>query len=170
MPGYNPKKNIKNFMKPRLTRVSKQGYFIPGSPEKYMGDPNKIIFRSSWELKFMQFCDNHPKVNRWSSEPIGIPYFSPLDQRVHTYYVDFYVVYIDADGTEHPWLIEVKPNKYVSKPQPPDRMTEKQMANFVWASKQYIVNQAKFQAAKEFAIDKGVQFGIVTENFLFKGV
>jgi hypothetical protein len=49
-------------------------------------------------------------------------------------------------------------------------MTDKQTANYVYAAKQFILNQAKFEAAKSFAATRGLQFGIITENFLFKSI
>lgn len=162
-------KSIKDFLKPRAGAI-KQGYFKPANPEKYVGDPNKIIFRSSWEFKFLKWCDQSPTVLKYSSEPVGILYYNPLDKRGHTYYVDFYILSKDNDGREQHWLIEVKPNKYINPPVAPDRMTNKQTANYVYAAKQYIVNQAKFEAAREYAGQKGMKFGIITENFLFKSI
>ena len=162
-------KKIQDFLKPRAGKIQ-QGYFNPSNPSKYVGDPSKIIFRSSWELKFLKWCDASPTVMRYSSEPVGIRYYSPLDKRGHTYYVDFYIETRDNNGLDQRWLIEVKPNKYVSPPKAPDRMTDKQTANYVYAAKQYIVNQAKFEAAKGFAAERGLKFGIITENFLFKSI
>jgi hypothetical protein len=162
-------KSIKSFLKPRAGAI-RQGYFKPANPDKYLGDPNQIIFRSSWEFKFLKWCDSSPTIIAYSSEPVGIVYYSPLDKRGHTYYVDFYIVTKDNDGNEQKWLIEVKPNKYVKPPTAPDRMTNKQTANYVYAAKQYIINQAKFEAAKDFAAQRGLKFGIITENFLFKSI
>jgi hypothetical protein len=162
-------KSIKTFLKPRAGKI-RQGYFKPAFPEKYVGDPTQIIFRSSWEFKFLKWCDHSPTVIKYSSEPVGIPYYSPLDKRGHTYYIDFYVVTKDNDGREQSWLIEVKPDKYTKPPTAPARMTDKQTASYVYAAKQYIVNQAKFEAAKEFASVRGLKFGIITENFLFKSI
>jgi hypothetical protein len=161
--------SIKSFLKPRAGNI-KQGYFRPVNLEKYMGDPNKIIFRSSWEFKFLKWCDLSPTILRYSSEPIGIIYYNPLDQRAHRYYIDFYVITKKADGAEQPWLIEVKPLKYVNPPTAPLRMTNKQTANYVYAAKQYIVNKAKFEAARAFAEQRAIKFGIITENFLFKSI
>ena len=76
----------------------------------------------------------------------------------------------DNEGNEKSWLIEVKPNKYTKPPVAPKRMTDKQTANYVYAAKQFILNQAKFEAAKAFAATRGLQFGIITENFLFKSI
>jgi len=152
------------------TSSIRQGYFKPTFPEKYVGDPTQIIFRSSWEFKFLKWCDHSPTVIKYSSEPVGIPYYSPLDKRGHTYYIDFYVVTKDSEGREQSWLIEIKPDKYTKPPTAPARMTDKQTASYVYAAKQYIVNQAKFEAAKEFASVRGLKFGIITENFLFKSI
>jgi TnsA endonuclease N terminal len=162
-------KTIKNFLKPRAGKVQ-QGYFKPANPEKYIGDVSQIIFRSSWEFKFLKWCDSSPTILAYASEPIGIPYYSPLDQRGHVYYVDFYIITKDNQGNEQKFLIEVKPDKYTKPPVAPKRMTDKQTASYVYAAKQYIVNKAKFEAAKEFAQVRGLKFGIITENFLFKTI
>jgi hypothetical protein len=161
--------NIKTFLKPRQGNIQ-QGYFKPANLDKYVGDPNQIIFRSSWEFKFLKWCDSSPTVLRYSSEPIAIPYYSPLDKRGHLYYVDFYVETRDNDGNIRKWIIEVKPNKYTKPPVAPKRMTDKQTANYMYAAKQFILNRAKFEAAREFAKGRGIQFGIITENFLFKSI
>jgi hypothetical protein len=162
-------KSIKTFLKPRAGAI-KQGYFKPAHPDKYIGDISQIIFRSSWEFKFLKWCDLSPTIIQYSSEPVGISYYSPLDKRGHTYYVDFYIVTRDAAGNDQKWLIEVKPDKFVKAPVVPKRMTDKQTANYVYAAKQFIVNKAKFEAAKDFAIHRGMKFGIITENFLFKSI
>ena len=69
----------------------KQGKYIPRLPRKYKGDPRNIVYRSSWEYKFMLWCDQTPSVTEWGSEEIAIPYISPLDGKRHRYYPDFYV-------------------------------------------------------------------------------
>lgn len=162
---------IKTFLKPRNgDKKPRQGYFKPANPDKYMGDLTKIIFRSSWEFKFLKWCDLSPTVLKYSSEPIAIMYYNPLDKRPHRYYVDFYIIVEDKDGSEKRMLIEVKPEKYCNPPKKPTRMTDKQTANYLYAAKQYIINQAKFEAAREFANQKGIEFGIITENFLFKSI
>jgi hypothetical protein len=168
MQHKEPKK-IQDFLKPRAGKI-KQGYFKPANPAKYVGDPTKIIFRSSWEFKFLKWCDSSPTIIKYSSEPVGIHYYSPLDKRGHVYYVDFYIETIGQEGEAQKWLIEVKPNKYVAPPKAPDRMTNRQTANYVYAAKQFITNQAKFEAARAFASQRGLKFGIITENFLFKSI
>ena len=49
-----------------------QGLFQPQNPDKFIG--GKLPFaRSSWETKFMQFCDSHPNILKWASENVKIP-------------------------------------------------------------------------------------------------
>ena len=40
-----------------------QGKFKPQNPEKYKGDPMNIIFRSSWERIFCNWCDKNSKIS-----------------------------------------------------------------------------------------------------------
>ena len=67
------------------------GRYIPTKPEKYKGNPMKIIYRSLWERRLMVYCDQNDKVIEWGSEEIIIPYYSPLDGRTHRYFPDFYM-------------------------------------------------------------------------------
>ncbi len=68
-----------------------KGKFRPTNISKYVGDSNDIIFRSSWELRFMKWCDSNPSIIEWGSEIAVIPYVSPVDKRIHRYFVDFYI-------------------------------------------------------------------------------
>jgi hypothetical protein len=56
-----------------------QGKFHPQNPNKYLGDPNNIVYRSSWELHFLQWCDRNDNVLEYASEEFSIPYVSPVD-------------------------------------------------------------------------------------------
>lgn len=163
------KKDIHDFLKPQNGRV-RQGYFIPRNPGKYAGDVSKIIYRSSWEFKFLTYCDNSESVVEYSSEPVGIPYFNPILKKECTYWIDCYMATKDPDGNLKKWLIEIKPGKYLTPPVAPERLTEKQTLNFVRGAKLYVINQAKFNAAKIYAANNGMKFGIITENFLFNKV
>ena len=78
----------------------KSGLYEPLYPDKYIGDPPSIIFRSSWEFRFCKYCDTNEKILKWSSEPLQIPYYNPLDKKEHTYNVDFYMRVLKEDGTE----------------------------------------------------------------------
>ena len=56
-----------------------QGKYKVRNEAKYNGDASNVIYRSSWELKFLVWCDNNPNVVSFSSEEIIIPYKSPVD-------------------------------------------------------------------------------------------
>ena len=49
------------------------GRYRVKNPKKYKGDPNMVIYRSLKEKHF-KWCDDNPKVKRWSSEETVIPY------------------------------------------------------------------------------------------------
>jgi len=154
------------------TRRSKyrQGYYMPSHPEKYIGDPSKIIYRSSWEFRFCKYCDETPEVEKWSSEPVGIPYISPLDNREHSYFVDFYMRLIKPNDILE-YLVEIKPSKELKPPAMTEGLTTiKRLKQYNDAAARWVVNRAKFQAAQEFARINNKQFIIVTEEFLFKRV
>ena len=81
-----------------------QGKYRLRLPSKYKGDPKNVVYRSSWEYKFMQWCDSRSAVQEWGSEEIAIPYVSPVDGKRHKYYPDFYV---KVRGKKY--IVEVKP-------------------------------------------------------------
>lgn len=142
--------------------MSYKGIYKPSNPKKYIGDPKNIIYRSLWERKFMVWCDLNENIMKWSSEEIWIPYISPLDNRCHKYFPDFYIKYKDNEGILRESLIEVKPKRQVEGPKPQKRMTQKQM----YEIKEFAKNQAKWKAAKEFCEDRRWKFQILTEDNL----
>ena len=71
-----------------------QGEFTPKNPEKYIGT-YPIIFRSSWELVFMNKCDTHPSIKQWASESLKIPYYNPFKRKSTIYVPDFLISYVD---------------------------------------------------------------------------
>lgn len=158
--------NIKN-LTPRKNGIYKQGYYTLANPHKYIGDQSKIIFRSSWEKRFATYCDHNERIVAWSSEPIQIPYMNPVDKCVKPYNIDFYVKIKSEEGFKE-YIIEVKPSRQLQQPQAPTgRITEKKMTGYTNAMRTYLVNLAKFTAAKEFAKGRGWEFVVVTENMLF---
>jgi trans-aconitate methyltransferase len=78
--------------------MSYKGYYKPSYPNKYKGDPNNIVYRSLWERKFMVYCDTNENILEWGSEEIVVPYKSPVDNRYHRYFPDFYIKYKDVNG------------------------------------------------------------------------
>ena len=98
-----------------------KGRYIPRNIRKYRGDYKNIIYRSSWELKFMKYCDLNDSILEWGSEEVVIPYRSPLDNRIHRYFVDFYIKVEDMNGQIKKYLIEVKPKRQTAPPPKPKR-------------------------------------------------
>lgn len=147
----------------------KSGKFVPQNPQKYIGDINNIIYRSSWERRFCQYCDINPNIIRWSSEPLGIPYWNPIDKKEHKYFVDYYIQVKKANDVTEKWLIEVKPeNQYdinMRPQEPTGNITEKKLRAYNQKLKTWITNRAKFEAATRFAETRGYRFGAINENF-----
>lgn len=132
------------------------------NPKKYVGNPDNIVYRSSWELKFMKWCDSNPNILSWGSEELVIPYISPVDHRVHRYFVDFYIQVRDSNGKVSKYLVEIKPLRFTQPPKQPKRQTKR----FLNEVATYAVNQAKWKFADEFCKDKGWKFLVLTEKEL----
>lgn len=146
-----------------MAREYKQGFFIPQNPKKYRGDASNIVYRSGWEKGVMKWLDENTNVISWSSEEVVIPYVSPIDNRVHRYFVDFYVEAIGRDGTKKVMLLEVKPKAQTIQPKAQSRKTKRYLTEVMtWG-----VNQAKWKAAEEYCEYKGWEFRIITEAELF---
>ena len=108
--------------------MSYSGKFKPSNTNKYKGDPTNIIYRSLWERKFMVWCDNNENVLEWGSEEIIIPYRSPVDNRVHRYFPDFYVKTRTRAGKLSKNIIEVKPFVQTQEPKRKKRITKKYLS------------------------------------------
>lgn len=139
-----------------------KGRFTPKNPKKYKGDPTNIIFRSLWERKFMHHLDTNTAVVEWSSEEVIIPYRSPLDNRIHRYFPDFYVKARNADGSIKEMIVEIKPKKETKEPIKKKRITKQYISEVTTWGK----NQAKWSAAEEYCEDRGWEFMILTEDHL----
>ena len=136
--------------------------YKPSYPKKYKGDPNNIICRSSWERKFCRWCDLNENIISWGSEEFFIPYVSPLDHRVNRYFPDFIIKVKETDGKIKTYVIEVKPKKQTAPPIKKSRVTK----SYIYETKTYAVNQAKWKAAKEWCDDRLIEFKIITEDEL----
>lgn len=143
-------------LKPKKNGRFKQGYINPLSCNKlYENLKNEpIIYRSSWEKKFIIWCESSPKVVRWGSECIHIPYVNPIDKKVHNYYPDFVVELSNGEKL----VIEIKPENQISKPK----------ADNCWAQKTYAKNTAKWNEIKKQCDEKGYRFCILTEKTINK--
>jgi len=137
----NQKINLPTIQKKTKSGIL-QGIYIPKNKEKFIIVKNKqnngkIKYRSSWELKFLQWADNNPNIKKIISEGIKIPYY--YKGKLRNYYPDFVILYKNKK-----LLIEIKPKNMIMNEQ----------------------NQAKFNAAKKFAKEKKLDFLILTENEL----
>ena len=136
--------------------------YKPSYPEKYKGDPTNIICRSSWERKFCIYCDKNENILEWGSEEIALPYRSPLDNKIHRYFPDFYVKVRETNGPIKKMLIEIKPKKQCVEP----KVQKKKTKGYIYEVKEYVKNQAKWEAAKEFCEDRQWEFKVITEDQL----
>ena len=139
----------------------KQGIYNPVNESKYIGR-GRPGYRSSWELKFFQWCDRNSNVLEWSSESIIIPYLSPVDGRYHRYYVDNALVLKEGDKLIK-YLVEIKPYKQTL---PPVHSKRKKRSTILYEQRTYAVNQSKWEAANSFAKKRNMKFIILTENEL----
>lgn len=106
----------------------------------------------------MIYLDSHVEIVQWSSEEFCIPYRSPVDDRVHRYFPDFWVK--KADGKS--LVIEVKPAKQSVPPVQPSKVTKR----YIQEVFEYGKNQAKWKAATEYCTDRGWEFVVMTEKEL----
>ena len=139
----------------------KQGIFRPINKDKFIGE--FAIFRSSYERKFMLWADKNPNVLEWSSERIIIPYKSPLDGKIHRYFIDNYMAIKEGNNIKK-YLIEIKPFSQTQKPKPSNR---KKQSTVLYENTQWVINQAKWEAAKKFAASRNAEFLLLTEKELF---
>lgn len=138
-----------------------QGYYTLKNPEKYVGDKSKIRYMSSWELQTHSFFDNNKRVIRWSSEELCIPYIKPTDGKIHKYYPDYWVEYVNTDGEILQEIIEVKPSTQT-------RMPRSNSKHKLYEQITFAVNTAKWQACSMWCKQHGMNFRIVTEKSIFK--
>ena len=132
--------------------MSYKGKYKVRCPYKYKGDPTKVIYRSLWELKIMRYCDTNINILEWGSEEMYVWYRSPVDNRPHRYFPDFYIKTKESSGKIKKYIIEVKPKR--------------QTKGYLREAFEYAKNQAKWKAANEWCIDRGFEFKVLTENEL----
>lgn len=134
-----------------------QGKYVLQNPDKYVGGRSPT-YRSSWEFAFMRFCDLNEHVQQWASEAIRIPYRHPFTGKYTIYVPDFFVVYVDKNSKKNVELIEVKPA---------NQTLREQLGNSRVNQAHYVVNQAKWSAAKAFCKQKGITFRVINEGDIF---
>ena len=142
--------------------MSYKGRYSPSYPKKYKGNPSNIIYRSLWERKFMVYCDLNENIIEWGSEEIMLPYRSPIDNKIHRYYPDFYIKVKETNGKIKRYIIEIKPKRQTVEPKIKKRKTK----GYIYEVYEYARNQAKWKAAEEFCKDRMWEFKVLTEDEL----
>tara|TARA_Y100001973_G_scaffold26803_2_gene40498 strand:- start:511 stop:1002 length:492 start_codon:yes stop_codon:yes gene_type:complete len=141
---------------------SKKSFYKPRFPKKYIGNPNNIICRSTWETKFCSYCDLNENIIQWASEEFSIPYISPIDNRSHQYFPDFLIKVKENTGQIKTYVIEVKPKKQTRPPKKRKSVNK----SYLYECKTFAVNTAKWKAMKEYCDDRKIGFKIITEQEL----
>lgn len=139
-----------------------KGKYMPSNKKKYVGNLYNITYRSLWERKFMVYCDKNESILAWASEEIYIHYLSPIDNKIHRYFPDFFIKVRQKDKSIKNMLIEIKPKSQCLPPKIPKRKTK----NYLYEMKTWSVNQAKWKAATEWCEDRKYEFKLITENEL----
>ena len=155
-------------LKPRIGGRTKQGYYDVSRSVKYYG-PRPCIYRSSWEWKFMLWCERMEHVVSWSSEPFTIPYLCLETGKTREYNI-YFIVHTDKQEKQ---LIEVKPLKEVNDAEQFGKMLKLIIdpvakKRYTMANKVAAKNWSKWTHARKLCTDKGWRFMIVTERFLNK--
>ena len=135
-----------------------KGTYKLKKPEKYLGDPTKVVYRSSWERTAFRWMEANPDIKGWVAEEVVVPYTCGTDGKRHRYFIDLY--YETVTGQRY--LIEIKPDSQTKPPKTSKIKTKRYLSE----SLTYIKNQSKWRAAVEFAADNNCKFEIWTENTL----
>lgn len=138
-------------LRPQAYGKYQQGYIKASACKKLFPSlkHQPIIFRSSYERKFVYWLESNEDVKYWGSECVSIPY-TYIDNQTHIYYPDYFVEMVNGDKI----LIEVKPKNQTIRP-----VNESGYAWDMW-----IKNMCKWKAAKKFCEDRNIKFQILTEQ------
>jgi hypothetical protein len=134
-----------------------KGKYTIKNTKKYLGDPTKVIYRSLWERQAFKWCESNPRVKKWNSEEIVVPYKCKTDNKLHRYYVDLLVELDNKDII----LVEIKPKRETVPPK-----GKRKTKRYIKEVTTYIKNTSKWQAATQYANHKGWKFQIWTEDTL----
>jgi len=145
-----------------MKKYPKVGKYKVRNKEKYVGNLQECEHRSRWELRYMKYLDSNPNVIEWGSETVIIPYYHPIDKRTRRYFVDFYVKVVTKTGMAKKYIIEIKPYNQCFPPKKPKRQT----VTYKNKIKTYVMNQAKWKAAKRYADKRDWEFVVITEKEL----
>lgn len=146
----------------------KQGYYKIKNVHKYIGNPVDIVYRSSWEYKFMVYCDMNEKVLKWGSEVFRVPYVDH-ENKSRIYIPDFYLETINekVDGLMNRFLIEIKPEKEIRQPEiPKGNISPKRLKRLEYELAVWQKNKYKWVHTIEWCKSRDMTFWLVTEKHL----
>jgi len=153
--------------KSKFNNKYKQGFYKLQNSSKYLGDPTKIVFRSSWEYAFCTYLDMNDSILKWSCEQPIITY-QDLRNKTHRYYPDFYYQ-MCVNGDPHQYkqvIVEIKPESELYPPKRPLNETAKALENYEYAVRTHVKNKLKWNAAIDYAKNHNAEFIIITEKHL----
>tara|TARA_R110000868_G_C10957384_1_gene768202 strand:+ start:1565 stop:2059 length:495 start_codon:yes stop_codon:yes gene_type:complete len=133
------------------------GKYVVKHRSKYTGNPDNIVFRSLWERSAFKWCDDNSAVKQWCSEEVVIPYVWDIDKRYHRYFMDLKIEFTNGKII----LVEIKPEKETVPPKRPDKSKR-----YINEAMTYVKNKNKWEAASQYAADRGWGFQIWTEKNL----
>lgn len=151
-----------------------QGLFIPNNPDKVIKLNNKggLFYRSSWEKRLLIYFDVNTDIIKYGAEFMTIQYTLPkyengvIKYSEHRYFPDFYYELQRKDGGVSKVMVEVKPLKETKEPILGEKYSHKQLKNFEYDMEMWNKNMHKWAAAIKFCESRGMEFVIVTEDFL----
>lgn len=135
--------------------MAKKSCYLIKNIKKYNGISHKLKALSSWENKYMLWCDMNDDVLLWHYGRSIVRYLNPFTQNYYRYYIDFMVrhkyknSYVDM-------LIEIKPLLQMFPPRKEKKHTSPTGYNS--DLKRYLINRSKWIAANEYAINNKMIF------------
>lgn len=154
---------------------SHKGWYKISNPSKFIRpideymestinrDGNTYVqYKSGLERIAFCYADLNPKIKYFSVEPFNIPYLKPTDNKVHRYFIDMFLEFVTGDK----FLVEIKSHHETIPPEKPRVNTARSVIRYKNAVETYMINQAKWKSAKQFAEKRGMRFIILTENEL----
>jgi hypothetical protein len=133
--------------------------FTPTNIKKYIGSQKQIKCRSLWERQFCKYLDENKNVIQWGYECLQIPYIIMNENKKRVYIPDF-VIKTQKDDKIKITVVEIKPSRQTKNPNARKRKNIQECLI-------YAMNDSKWKYAKEFCLNRGWNFLILTEKELF---
>ena len=137
------------------------------NPKKYMGVGAAPIYKSRNELIVFSKLDTDDNVHRWGYEILNIPYFNPIDSKIHKYKIDIYCEIKQPAGLLR-CLIEIKSREEMKPPKKPTLVNNLSRQRYKYAARTWAVNSAKWKAAIDFCKKSGFKIMFMDEKDIAK--